>query len=571
MEDRYKMSYQGKREFDELVRYHDLGVDGDKEAVNKAYVLAKKMYEADSSNHLVQAYYGSATSLLGRDAIDPSERMKLAIQGVKILDNAVLQESQNIDIRVLRGYVCYRLPEMFFHRTSSAIDDFKYIISRYEQDNSIIKQEFYWQVLYDLGLAYKTVNKTSEYEKTWRKLSSISSNPKYHNLLGESDSKSDMFQPESIAKGFKKKITEGIELHSRASLGYKDSIEKAYDFFEKVYKEEPQNTIIAAYYADCLSMKGRDSNDKGEMFANSIKSMKIFDEAVNKSPDSIEVRLLRGNHSFRLPEAFFKRTATAITDFEYLVTRYEQDREIFSKELYYNLLYILGKAYKQMGMSSEAKTVWNKLYKISNDPSYKSLVSGELQKNMSDYYIPDRIIKSGGKALLQEGIKYHDMAVDGDKMASKAAFEILKKAYDENPTDPITEGYYGSSMALAARDSNDPGALFSDTIKGLQHIKHAVSKDMNNPKLRILRAFLTYNLPEAFFQMSDKAAKDFRFLKSAYEQDNSIFSKELYWKILYSLGDSYRKSGDADSAKKIWDKLVKECPDPRYKDLVNKI
>jgi len=206
--DRSRMGNQGRShhsEFDELVRNHNLGVDGDKEAVKRAYDLGKKMYEADSNNHLVQAYYGSATALLGRDAIEPGERMKLAMQGVKILDNAILQDSQNIDIRILRAYVCYRLPEMFFHRTSYAIDDFKYLASRYEQDNSAIKQEFYWQVLYDLGLAYKTVNKTNEYEKTWRKLSSVSTDPKYHNLLGESEVKSDAFQPQSVTKDWNQK------------------------------------------------------------------------------------------------------------------------------------------------------------------------------------------------------------------------------------------------------------------------------------------------------------------------------------------------------------------------------
>lgn len=206
--DRYRASNHGKShysEFDELVRYHNLGVDGDKEAVKKAYELGKKMYEADSKNHLVQAYYGSATSLLGRDAIDPGERMKLAMQGLKILDNAVLQDSQNIDIRVLRAYVSYRLPEMFFHRTFNAIDDFKYLVSRYEQDNNALRQEFYWQLLYDLGLAYKTVNKTNEYEKTWRKLSSVSTDPKYNNLLGESEAKPDNFQSENINKGWNQK------------------------------------------------------------------------------------------------------------------------------------------------------------------------------------------------------------------------------------------------------------------------------------------------------------------------------------------------------------------------------
>jgi tetratricopeptide (TPR) repeat protein len=173
--------------FSDLKNYHDLGVKGDKDSVNTAYELAKRLHEENPDNALAEAYVGSTTALLGRDAVDPGERMKLAMKGVKVLNSAVNKDYQNIDIRILRGYVCYRLPEMFFHKTSTAIDDFKYLVSRYEDNNSIFTRDFYLQVLYDLGNAYKNIFKQKECDNVWNKLLSIAPDSKYNKLINKTN------------------------------------------------------------------------------------------------------------------------------------------------------------------------------------------------------------------------------------------------------------------------------------------------------------------------------------------------------------------------------------------------
>lgn len=151
---------------------HQKAVAGDKKAVNKAYELLEKVRQAAPQNNLVEAYYGSVLSLQGRDAIDPNDRFQKAVKGLKVLDGAVSKEPDNVEIRILRSLVCNRLPEMYFHRTASAVEDFQYLLSRYEKDHHLFTQEFYWKVLYELGVAYKKLGRHQEAQSVWRKLQS---------------------------------------------------------------------------------------------------------------------------------------------------------------------------------------------------------------------------------------------------------------------------------------------------------------------------------------------------------------------------------------------------------------
>jgi hypothetical protein len=165
------------------VENHELALKGDKEATKKAYGFFREICKLDPEDQLAAAYLGSVISLLGRDSRDPNERIKLVLQGLKTLDGAVSKKPGNPEIRSLRGYVCFNLPEMFFHRTATAVEDFKTLILHYERDNNILKEEFYWQVLYDLGVAYKRLGRKSEAKVTWDNLLLITTDPKYKELI----------------------------------------------------------------------------------------------------------------------------------------------------------------------------------------------------------------------------------------------------------------------------------------------------------------------------------------------------------------------------------------------------
>ena len=172
-----------KEQFEKALSYHELGIKGDKEAVKNGYELLKKLHSQNPDDSIIEAYFGSITTLMGRDDINPINRFKLSMKGLKSLDHAVLQEADNIEIRFLRGKVCYRLPEMYFHRTDTAVEDFGYLISRYEKDSDVFSEERYWQLLFDLGTAYKNIDRTREAQAAWEKLLSVTDDPKYKKLV----------------------------------------------------------------------------------------------------------------------------------------------------------------------------------------------------------------------------------------------------------------------------------------------------------------------------------------------------------------------------------------------------
>lgn len=167
------------KEFQEAKALHDSGVAGDADAVKKACELLKKLNYQDYSDRKVEAYLGSATALLGRDESDLMDRMKHAKRGLKILDHAALMAPDDIEIRSLRGHVCYNLPEMYFQRSKTAVEDFSYIISRYEKDSRCIEKGYYCQLLFKLGVAYRFIGRYKDAEAAWNKLMTVTKDKKY--------------------------------------------------------------------------------------------------------------------------------------------------------------------------------------------------------------------------------------------------------------------------------------------------------------------------------------------------------------------------------------------------------
>lgn len=561
--------------FEQAVALHKKGVDGDKEAVNQAYDLLKKIMNMVPQNHLVEAYFGSVTALQGRDATDPMERFNKAIKGLKMLDQAVLEEPDNTEIRTLRAYVSYQLPETYFHRTATAIEDFSYMVSQYEADPGVFSPEFYHKILYDLGASYKVLEQNQEAEKTWEKLLSQTPNNKYRRLLRQQGMNvPDLLGDQEIKSlpvektGDKQEVyQEGISFYNLAISGNKEAAKKAHDYFTKALEEQPDDPLLYAYQADSMSLVGRDASDPADMFGGAIRAMKALDSAVNMDPANVKVRLIRAYHSFRLPEAFFRRTATAISDFEYLSEHCEKQPGALSREEYWQLLYDLGVAYSRMQMEKEADHVWKKLLSLKPGQKYKDRI--DHQRGDDLYRTPaKKVALNNRQAYYQEATRLHDLGVAGSKAATAKAVEMWQRAHEADASDAVAKAFYGSSLALLARDSTDTKTIFTNTIKGLKLLNSAIGRDSSNPKIRILRAYLMYSLPESFFQMTEKSIKDFRFLKSAYEMDKSIFDQEMYHRILYDMGVAHERIGEHEKAQKVWSKLLSESEDPKYRELL---
>ena len=608
---------------EEAIKLHDLGVAGDKKAVVEAHKLLKEFLEQEPENVEAKGYLGSIISLLGRDSINPNERMNKALEGLKILDQVVKINPENTQVRILRANVCYRLPEMYFHRTDTAVEDFKHMISRYEKDQNIFTESYYLKLLYDLGGAYKNLNRHDEAKKTWQKLLEVTSDEKYIKLLkkegitkskkDKKGEKADIIQELPVTKevdlivkpleeeplsngeiiksdepiaaqkdgdGFyedeqkfsnletKESFSEGIKLYMAAKTGDKEATGKAFDYFNKANKANPDNDLITAYYADCLSMTGRDSKISSNLFVNAIKAAKLLDKVANDNPKNMTIRLIRAYQSFRLPESFFRRTATAITDFEFIIQGYEENEQLLDRDTYWRILYDLGVCYKRLDMDDQAEETWDKLLAQTPYDKYHNLIQEQLGADLGD--IDTKIASMHSKEdLLTEGIRLHDIGVAGHKAAVQKAHAILEKVHEMDPDDTIALGYYASSIALLGRDANDPNTMFGNAIQGLKMLKKAISKDNTNPQLRLLRGYLFASLPEAFFPLADKAAKDLKFVKNAFEQGKSKISEELYWRVIYDLGALYKRTGDYKRSQKAWKQLLEVASDPSYRELVD--
>lgn len=563
------------------VSLHRAGAEGNKEAVKEAYDLLIQIREQVPENNIAQAYYGSTMCLLGRDAIDPVERFNKAVKGLKILDKSVAADPENVEIRMLRAKVSYRLPDMYFHRTETAIEDLSYLAARFELEPDIFSQDTYCQALYELGDSYKRTGRFPEAETTWRKLLSADSGTKYAELLEqEGFNASGPAEPESEAPNIspvdekplneneKEMLAEGIRLHQLALEGDKESLAKAISFFEKALAGNPDDPRASAYHADCISLMGREASNFKDMFGCAHRAINALDSAVNSSPDDVEIRTIRARQSLRLPEALFHRTATALTDFEYLIRRYEEDSSVFPPEKYLQALYSLGEAYRRLGLEEESRLAWDKLLSLSPGPEYQSLIEKRRSLDQAETAVKN-VSPDSRVEYYQEGFRLHGLAVAGSKPAAKAALDLWQKAFETDPRDAVAQAYLGSCLALVGRDSGDPQKFFGHTIKGLIMINRAVEQDCNNLRLRVLRAYLKHSLPSSFLQQTGGAVEDFHFLKMCYELDSTVFSEEFYHQVIYNLGAALLKAGETQKAIKVWEQLLQVSSDPRYKHLLN--
>lgn len=137
--------------FKQAINLHQRAVAGDKQASKRAYELLVEIRGMSSGDNTVEAYLGSAMILQGRDEKNPEEKLKKVYAGLKILDKAVSRDANNIELRILRAYVCVNLPEDIFHRRTTAVGDFTYLLSRYEKTPSIFTADFYQQIRRDLA------------------------------------------------------------------------------------------------------------------------------------------------------------------------------------------------------------------------------------------------------------------------------------------------------------------------------------------------------------------------------------------------------------------------------------
>ncbi|WP_026560758.1 hypothetical protein [Bacillus sp. J37] len=543
---------------EEAISNHDDGIKGNKLSVKKAYTALKDLHEKHPNDLKIKSYFGSATTLLARDASSVTDKMKYALEGLKQLDQVVEKNPDFITARILRGNVSYRLPELYFQRTATAIEDFRYLIEVFESNNSILSEREYVEILKNLVGAFKRLNQHENAQNYQEKLKAFKQTD-----ITKTNTETQTQMMSSVNETTGEGLTEEAKnIYLNALNGGQKEVKEALSFFE-VFVLTNTDPEVEMTYIDLQSMIGRDSINTYEMFGSAIKSMKAMDTLVNEHPTLSELRLIRARHSLRLPEMFFRRAAIAVSDIEMLLkdTTFIDGAEL---AVHHQLLFDLGYAYEKLEMLENAQEIWNKLLKMQPSEELKNRIQEKIDVH-SYKEIDIRIFSVYSQEKMYGKAKeIHLMGAKGSRIAAKQSLEVWELARKRFPNCDIANTYYAASVALMGKYASDPQEMFGETIKALKMLKTSIKS--NNPELKYLRGCIYNNLPEGFFHSSDKAVRDFKAVKLAYEQnsENPPITQEQYVKLLYDLGHLYKKTSFVDKALKTWKTLINEAPQSHY-------
>ncbi len=152
--------------------YHDQGVAGNDDAVEKGFTCLDKVLQIDPSNAVALAYRGSLWTLRARNAWWPFTKMKDVDKGIDEMDKAVDLAPDNISVRLVRGINSVQLPSMF-HRLPIALKDFEYLMndSKFAGFNPHLQSTIYcWA-----GIAYNADGQTAKAKELLQK--AVSADP----------------------------------------------------------------------------------------------------------------------------------------------------------------------------------------------------------------------------------------------------------------------------------------------------------------------------------------------------------------------------------------------------------
>lgn len=161
------------------VQLHKDGVAGNAAAVQEAHQILEQLRVDYPDHPLVDAYYGSILILIARDKAEASDKLKWSNQGLKILDDAVAADPHDSTIRLLRGKSSYKLPEKYFRRTKTVIEDFTHLLNT---QSDMLDTDTQLELIYELGEAYARIGQNQDAAKYFRKLESQTQNSAWQQL-----------------------------------------------------------------------------------------------------------------------------------------------------------------------------------------------------------------------------------------------------------------------------------------------------------------------------------------------------------------------------------------------------
>ncbi|MFD0669942.1 tetratricopeptide repeat protein [Cohnella sp. GCM10027633] len=136
----------------------------------KANEMLSKLRGDEPDDAQIEAYYGSTLVLLGRDATRVLDRVDKAEEGLEALNRAVALDPNHKVVRFLRGSICLRLPESFFQCSTTAIEDFLFLLERYEGNSGYLTSKQAREAMRNLSEAYRNAGSPDQADIAIQKL-----------------------------------------------------------------------------------------------------------------------------------------------------------------------------------------------------------------------------------------------------------------------------------------------------------------------------------------------------------------------------------------------------------------
>jgi hypothetical protein len=128
----------------------------------------------------------------------------------------------------------------------------------------------------------------------------------------------------------------------RYYMAVKDSksyVKEAVQSLERALQTKPDDDGVLCYLGSAYLMMARDESDPTAQMSYLGKGLGNMDEAVRRSPNDTNIRMIRGYTTLAMP-VFLNRRPTAYEDFEYIAALIEKGNRIqpSMKTIVYNTL-----------------------------------------------------------------------------------------------------------------------------------------------------------------------------------------------------------------------------------------
>ncbi|GBF32119.1 hypothetical protein DCCM_0310 [Desulfocucumis palustris] len=252
---------------------------------------------------------------------------------------------------------------------------------RYRRDKGSARQpEIEHSVLPDVYMTQLSGELTAAPDKGLKD-GTIGVNTRAHNIAGQ-ENKPDDGQLKSVlpvAKSWLDMLAKAAELRQKGLEGDRKAAGECHELLKSIKPEAPENNFLKAHLSGIVALLDVNA-DTTEISNKAGKYLKELDRAIDREPGNIRMRALRAYVCHCLPDTYMRRTAVAVEDFNCLVTGYENDPSIFSREFYWQVLYALGEAYRRAGLKNEMLNVWDNLLSQKSDIKFSKMVVDKLGK-----------------------------------------------------------------------------------------------------------------------------------------------------------------------------------------------